>query len=174
MSLVERAELFAIAAHSAVGQTRKYTGEPYWHHPRAVAGIVASVTDDPEMIAAAWLHDVVEDTQVEHVTIWTLFGARVGDLVIHLTDISKPEDGNRAMRKEVDRAHISIGPPEAKTIKLADLIDNTSSIVARDPGFAKVYLAEKAKLLEVLRDGDPVLWNRAEKMLVDGLREIAA
>ena len=51
--------------------------------------------------------------------------------------------------------------PEAKTIKLADLIDNTKSIVEHDPRFAKVYLEEKRLLLEVLKDGDETLWQQA-------------
>lgn len=51
--------------------------------------------------------------------------------------------------------------PAAKTIKLADLIDNTRSIVERDPKFAQIYLAEKALLLEVLREGDATLWAMA-------------
>jgi guanosine-3',5'-bis(diphosphate) 3'-pyrophosphohydrolase len=65
MNTVERARIFAMAAHSAVGQTRKYTGEPYWTHTQAVADRVAQLADaTEEQIAAAHLHDTLEDTAV--------------------------------------------------------------------------------------------------------------
>lgn len=75
--------------------------------------------------------------------------------------MSTSHDGLRKHRKAKDREHTAKASPQAKTIKLADLIDNTRSIVERDPEFAKVYLAEKALLLEVLRDGDATLWKMA-------------
>ncbi len=60
--LVERAIRFATEAHQRIEHRRGYSGQCYTVHLREVALIVESVTDDPEMIAAAWLHDVVEDT----------------------------------------------------------------------------------------------------------------
>jgi guanosine-3',5'-bis(diphosphate) 3'-pyrophosphohydrolase len=156
-----RARLFATAAHAAVGQKRKYTGEPYINHPAEVVEIVKTVTDNSEMICAAWLHDVVEDTEITLEVIEEHFGNRVRELVYWLTDVSKPEDGNRAARKAIDRQHIACAPAAAQTVKLADLISNTASIVERDPDFAKVYLKEKALLLEVLTRGEPTLWHRA-------------
>ena len=63
-SKIERAAEFAKAAHEGIDQRRKYTNEPYIVHPQLVAEIVSSVTDDEDMICAAWLHDVVEDTPV--------------------------------------------------------------------------------------------------------------
>lgn len=157
--LVDRAIACAARAHQ--GQTRKYTGEPYITHPLAVACAVASVTDEVEIIAAAVLHDVVEDTAVTLDEIRAEFGDRVADLVGWVTDVSKPEDGNRAARKAIDREHLAAAPAEAQTIKLADLIDNTASIVERDPAFARVYLREKTELLAVLTKGDPRLLARA-------------
>ena len=62
--VVIRAAEFARRAHASIDQRRKYTHAPYIVHPKAVADIVAGVTDDPAMIAAAWLHDVVEDTPI--------------------------------------------------------------------------------------------------------------
>jgi hypothetical protein len=162
-ALVERAASFATAAHAAVKQVRKYTGEPYISHPAAVAAIVQSVPHTPEMVAAAWLHDVVEDTGVTLGTIRAEFGPAVADLVFWLTDKSKPEDGNREHRKAIDRDHSAAAPPAAQTIKLADLIDNTASIEALDPDFARVYRHEKARLLAVMTAGDPALLVRAMK-----------
>lgn len=164
--LVERARIFATAAHYAVGQVRKYTGESYINHPAEVVGILASSgAANPEMLAAAWLHDVVEDTGVSIEVIRDEFGACVATLVEGLTDVSKPEDGNRKTRKAIDRAHTAAQSPACKTIKLADLISNTRSIVERDPEFAKVYRAEKRELLEVLRDGHRPLWEQANSLV---------
>lgn len=154
-----RAIAFATEAHA--GQTRKYSGEPYVNHPIAVAEIVRSVQHTEEMVIAALLHDVVEDTPTTLLDIKNAFGPTVATLVAWLTDISTPFHGNRAARKELDRMHLSLAPPAAQTIKLADLIDNTASIKEHDPNFWKVYGAEKLRLLEVLRDGDETLLKRA-------------
>src|SRR4051812_16652618 len=131
--LVERARAFATKAHASIDQRRKYTNEPYVGHPIAVARIVSTVPHDPEMLAAALLHDVVEDTPVTIEEIRTEFGDRVADMVSDLTDVSQPGDGNRAVRKALDREHTAQASPEAQTIKLADLIDNTKSITRHDP-----------------------------------------
>lgn len=158
-----RAVSFCIAAHCAVGQKRKYTGEDYHHHPLEVATLVMehALHWNTAMLVAAVLHDVVEDTQVPLSVIESQFGPEVAALVEQLTDVSKPEDGNRAARKAIDRAHTAKASHQAKTIKLADLISNTRTIVARDPEFAPVYLAEKRQLLEVLKEGDPELYKMA-------------
>ena len=165
MTLEERARVFATAAHAAVGQLRKYTHEPYIVHPAEVVSIVRSVPHTPAMLAAAWLHDVVEDTGVTIETVRAEFGTDIATLVGWLTDVSKPEDGNRAVRKARDREHTASAPAEAQTIKLADLISNTRSIMAHDPKFAVTYLEEKRALLAVMTRGDPGLHARASELV---------
>lgn len=165
MEIVERARVFATAAHAAVGQTRKYTFEPYIVHPAEVAMIVAEAGGTPEMVAAAWLHDTVEDTGVTIEVIRAEFGTEVAELVGWLTDVSRPEHGNRAHRKALDRAHSAMAPAEAQTVKLADLIANTRSIVAHDAAFAKTYLEEKRLMLEVMTKGSPTLMAEARKYI---------
>jgi guanosine-3',5'-bis(diphosphate) 3'-pyrophosphohydrolase len=163
--LETRARLFATAAHAAVGQLRKYTHEPYIVHPAEVAKIVRSVPHTDEMLAAAWLHDTVEDTGVSIELIRAEFGSEVSDLVGWLTDVSRPDHGNRAARKAIDRAHTAAAPSEAQTVKLADLISNTRSIVAHDAKFAETYLAEKRLLLEVMHRGDATLMQIARTQI---------
>lgn len=163
-NIIEKARIFATKAHASIDQRRKYTNEAYIVHPAEVAQIVESVPHTKAMVAAAWLHDVVEDTPITLEEIYTEFGQEIGDLVEMLTDISKPEDGNRKTRKAIDCEHTAKASPEAKTIKLADLISNTTSIVEYDPGFAKVYLREKELLLEVLKEGDQTLWKQAKNV----------
>lgn len=166
MDIVHKAQVYAMAAHAAVGQLRKYTNEPYIVHPAEVAATVAAVPGStPEMVAAAWLHDVVEDTGCTLTDIHLSFGPEVAALVGWLTDVSRPEDGNRATRKAIDREHTAQAPAEAQTIKLADLISNSRSIMQHDPEFAKTYLAEKQLLLEVMTKGDRGLHAEASKYI---------
>ena len=165
MTLVEHARIFATAAHAAVGQTRKYTGEPYVVHPIEVASIVKNAGGTEAMVAAALLHDVLEDTGVTFDLLVDQFGSEVAELVLWLTDVSKPEDGNRSTRKALDRQHSAAAPADAQTVKVADLISNTRSIVAHDPGFAKTYLEEKRLLLDVLTKADPLLLTVARQQV---------
>ena len=161
--IVEKARVFATAAHAAVSQLRKYTHEPYIVHPTEVVSIVRTVPHTPAMLSAAWLHDVVEDTGVPIETIRTEFGEEVAELVGWLTDVSRPEQGNRSVRKAIDRAHTAMAPAAAQTVKLADLISNSRSIMAHDPKFAVTYLAEKLQLLMVMTRGDATLMAEASK-----------
>lgn len=157
---------FAYGAHTGAGQVRKYSDENYMIHPLEVATILIknakNVTTD--MICAALLHDVVEDTSVSLNVIETFAGKPVRDLVDWLTDVSKPEDGNRAMRKAIDRKHTHEAPYEAQTIKVCDLIANTLDITRADPDFAKVYIKEKKLLLEGM-SADPILMDMAWKII---------
>lgn len=165
--LLQRAELYARAAHQAIGHKRKYTGKPYFTHLRAVADMVAAHGGTQEMIAAAYLHDVLEDTQVEYAHLLTEFGPEVADLVQELTDqFTDPAIGNRAHRKHLERERMSKISPEAQTIKYADVIDNASSILPNDPGFGKVYLTEIRALLEVMDKGDQKLLAKAHGTLI--------
>jgi len=99
----------------------------------------------------------VEDTGCTYTDIHMAFGADIATLVGWLTDVSKPEDGNRAHRKAMDRENTAAAPAEAQTIKLADLISNSRSIMQHDPAFARTYLEEKRLLLAVMTKGDPEL-----------------
>jgi hypothetical protein len=161
--LIGRARQFASDAHRNVGQLRKYTGQPYEEHLRSVADMVGAITDDAEMIAAAWLHDVVEDTPTTIEDIERAFGPGVRELVDALTDVSRPRDGNRAARKARDRKHLAGAPPRAQTVKLADLIDNCQDICRHNVEFGRVYLGEMAALLDVLTAGDESLRRKAKK-----------
>jgi len=149
------------AAQFHLGQDRKYSKVPYICHPLDVMQIVRTVTDDEGMLIAAVLHDVVEDTDATIEFVESKYGPRVAELVGWLTDVSVPEDGNRQSRKNKDLAHTAAATPDAKTIKLADLIHNTESIVASDPSFTKIFMAEQTRLLEVLTEGNSELYDRA-------------
>lgn len=158
--LISYASLFASDAHK--GQTRKYTGEPYVMHTRSVADIVSSVACIPVAIAAAHLHDVIEDTGVTHRDILNKFGMVVSDLVFWLTR-PNPSDGSSTRRERnlLCLAHIAKAPALAQTIKLADIIDNVRTIATLDPGFARIYLPENEAMLAVIDRADARLMARA-------------
>ncbi|WP_235851129.1 HD domain-containing protein [Paraburkholderia piptadeniae] len=141
-------------------QKRKYTGAPYFDHLAEVAGIVATVDSSPEAIAVAWLHDCVEDQRVIEVELISLFGGFIAEGVMWLSDL---EVGNRAERKAASRERLARAPGWVQTIKCADLISNTSSIVRHDPKFAVTYLEEKRLLLDVLTKADRRLWVIAKE-----------
>lgn len=173
VNVVHKAQVYAMAAHAAVGQKRKYTNEPYIVHPAEVASIVARVPGStPDMVAAAWLHDVIEDTGCTVTDVHMGFGTDITTLVNWVTDVSKPEDGNRATRKRIDREHLAQAPAEAQTVKVCDLLSNTKSIVAHDPEFARVYLAEKRELLEVLTRAHPDVLAEAYRVLDESERAL--
>src|SRR5262245_13628543 len=148
------------------GHKRKYTGEPYMVHLEAVADLVRSVGAHEKVIAAAYLHDTLEDTKTTYGELINHFGVGVATLVYELTDAhpSGAGHGNRAERKRKERDRLAKASAAAHTLKLADLIDNTKSIVERDPRFAKVYLREKADLLKVLTKGDKKLMAKAKEV----------
>ena len=161
--MIDKAIEFAVRMHK--GQKRKYSGLPYITHPIGVMEIVATVCHTKEMLIAAVLHDVVEDCDVEIKDITLFFGKEISQMVEQLTDISKPGDGNRAKRKAIDAMHLSHAWPCVKTIKLADLIHNSESIIRCDPEFAKVYIKEMGVLLESLIGGDDELMKQAKFIL---------
>jgi len=162
--LIDFACRYAAEAHG--DQKRKYTGEPYIVHPIAVAQTVASVTYDCNMISAAFLHDVIEDTDKTYEDIYDAgFMYEISEYVLGMTDISVPSDGNRAARKALDREHLAEQGSQVHTIKLADLIDNSKSILAYGGKFAPIYIEEKKLLLRVLTKGDVSLQEKASDIV---------
>jgi len=161
VSLVDKARIFAVEAHR--GQERKYTGQPYVVHTQEVAEIVRAAGGDPCMIAAAHLHDVVEDTGASIEDVRDVFGPEVARLVWDLTDQIPLSFGNRKARKRAESDRLATCESRVQTIKLADIISNTASIAKHDPGFARVYLEEMRYLVVRLTLGDPDLQDRARQ-----------
>ena len=155
---------FAVAHHHP--QVRKYSDEPYVLHsinvalrlyPRILP--IYPYLDVRHALQAAVLHDVLEDTDTEYEDLVLAFGHRVASLVLEVTDqFTDPALGNRAKRKALERDRLARASPLAQCIKLADLEDNSASILEHDPEFAKTYLREKQALLEVLTK-TPEAWR---------------
>lgn len=151
--------IFAQKAH--FGQVRKFTHYPYVTHCFEVMCILEDHgVQDGDVLCAGMLHDTIEDTSITHADIQSVFGQRVADIVVMVTNVSKKEDGNRQKRKEMDLDHLSKASTEGKMVKLADVISNTMTVSLFDQEFAKTYLSEKKRLLRVLETDHP-LYNTA-------------
>lgn len=159
-------------------QVRKYTGEPYWTHPVAVAKIVQAfaLEQDREfcLTEIAIGHDLIEDTDCTFDDINRVLyesGYSVGDLltiqkgIFHLTDQYDKEaepDLNRAARKKLESERLGTIPAQFQTVKYADLIHNSGSILQYDENFARTYIEEKIRILEVMNKGNETLYNIAK------------
>ena len=127
--LLDKAIIFAVNAHR--GQLRKGSNAPYILHPMEAAAIVAAMTDDEEVIAAAVLHDTVEDTAVTLDEICEQFGKRVAELVAAESENKredKPAASTWKIRKEETIEHLKTAPKEVKMLTLGDKLSNIRSI----------------------------------------------
>ncbi len=162
--MIRKAAEFAAEAHK--GTFRKGSRVPYIYHPMEVALIVAQMTTDEEVIAAAYLHDVLEDTDVTAAELEAQFGLRVLQLVA-----AETEDKSQSWkeRKEMTIRHLEEAPREVKLLALADKLSNMRT-TARDYLMCgdRVWerFNEKAMeshrwyyggLIEVLKDFEPDL-----------------
>ena len=163
LELIRRAKDYAIKAHG--DQTRKYTGEAYWLHLQEVATILLRYSAPAPVVAAGWLHDTIEDTEVTYEHLVKDFDQVIAELVLEVSDVSRPEHGTRTMRKRLDRQYLAGASAYGQMIKCADTISNTKDIVEHDRGFARNrYIPEKVALMPMLvnvRQYRYPLWREA-------------
>ena len=161
---IHKAYLFASRAHE--GQER-HGGKPYIEHPLAVAALVSEhyVSAHEDMVMAALLHDVVEDTPYTLEDIWDKFGERVARLVRDLTDPEQEEGETRNQYFKRVRARWPGFSQEAKVIKCADRLHNLRSLpeshwdARTKAGYAKrslemieaFYFREPVKLADLVK-----------------------
>lgn len=149
-------EAYRYAKEAHKDQVRKYTGQPYFWHCHEVAVILMSYgITDPDTIAIAYLHDVIEDCGRTEDELTQRFNAKISSGVALLSDPAPVPGKNRATRKAETRARLSAAPADVQTVKCCDLISNGDSIVIYDKKFAVVYLAEAEALHDALLDADP-------------------
>lgn len=163
---VTEAREFALWAHGSIGQT--YGDLPYEVHLDEVVQLIATVPHTREMLAAGWLHDVLEDVKaVTRQKLQARFGAETASLVSEVTAVSTKADGPRAVRIALDAAHYAAASPQGQTIKLADVTANLRRVSQLSSSFAAVYVPEKARLLSLLTTGEPELRMLALQALRD-------
>lgn len=185
---IEQCALFDFVKIQHEGQVRKYSGEPYHVHLWEVAVLIAeNVTQhDPyaHLIEIALCHDLFEDTKCQEQELIDFLLSigysrqsilKVVRGVNDLTDKfdSKNYQGvNRRSRKQMESDRLASLPYDSITVKYADLINNTSSIVEKDPGFARVYLKEKEEILAKCNKGHRGLYWLAIRSLLDGMDKL--
>lgn len=166
MSLIIAAAKLAHELHK--GQIRKYTNRPYIEHPIRVAGRLATMSCADEIsVAAAFLHDVIEDCDVTKERLIDLLSGVgstsspccIASYVQMLTNPSKGSSLNRAARKEMDREHLRNAPKMIKIIKLIDRIDNLNEMSNADIGFIRKYCEESKLLADAIGDADSSLYH---------------
>lgn len=131
-SLLDNAIIFAVKAHA--NTERRGKGYPYIIHPMEAVEIVATITSDQELLAAAVLHDTVEDTDATIEQIREQFGDRVADLVNDESEEREPnydEVASWRTRKEAAIKHLQQASKDAKIVALGDKLSNMRAI-ARD------------------------------------------
>jgi guanosine-3',5'-bis(diphosphate) 3'-pyrophosphohydrolase len=176
-------EIIAFADRAHDQQIRRYAGDRYIVHPIRVMETCRQYNNEIAVLAAAILHDVLEDTLVSreqleaflHTVMNPLQVARTLQFVIELTDVYIKEDYpklNRTKRKRLEANRMAAVSAEAQTIKYADIIDNAPEIAEQDPDFARRFLAECRVLLKGMKQGSPDLHERAIKTVNDALHQL--
>lgn len=168
MDTLAKAVDYAVLKHR--GQTRKGNGEPYINHCGRVAMRikVARPWIDDEVIASAWLHDTLEDTDATYEELLGKFGRYIANNVLGMTNPSHDDehkDKPRAERKRIDREHTAKQDNTVKLIKLADRVDNLSDFYHANDGFMYKYAEESKLLLEVIRSGNIKLAYQLEILI---------
>ncbi len=155
--LEDRARAFAVKRHGG----QRYDGDkPYEFHLQAVHDVLVrfGVTDE-DLLAAAWLHDVVEDTNTSRAQVAERFGDRVGELVYAVTN----EPGKNRHARHVATYPKIAGMPGATTLKLADRIAN----VEQGGKLVGMYRGEQPAFRKALRAPAeaPAMWAHLDELL---------
>ena len=164
--LLDRAIIFAVRAHA--GTERRGKGFPYIVYPMEAVEIVATMTPDQELLAAAALHDTVEDTDVTVDQLRAEFGDRIADLVAAESDafvegVSDEDSWHARKQAAIDR--LAKAPHDAKMVALGDKLSNMRAI-ARD------YAVQGDALWNLFHAKDPKDHEWHYRGLADSLREL--
>ena len=165
-SLLDRAIVFAVKAHA--GTERRGKGFPYIVHPMEAMEIVSTMTADQELLAAAALHDVVEDTPFTEEDIRAEFGDRIASLVAAESDtfeegVSEEDSWHSRKRAAIER--LAKASRDAKMVALGDKLSNMRAI-ARD------YSILGDDLWNIFHAKDPKDHEWHYRGLADSLREL--
>ncbi len=165
MDKVSRAEEFARKRHQ--GQLRSGSNIPYIVHPISVCNHLKKILEikDEDILAAALLHDTLEDTKTSYEELYKEFGKRVANLVLELTnDKSLPKEERKA--KMIEKAKTI--SRDAKIIRLADRYDNVLGMENWTEDRKSAYIKESRKLLNSLSGTD----KKMEKLIGDKIKDL--
>ncbi len=165
-TLLDRAVIFAVKAHA--GTERRGKGFPYIVHPMEAMEIVATITPDQELLAAAALHDVVEDTEISADEIRREFGDRIANLVVAESDVFEEgvsEEDSWHARKQAAIDRLARASHDAKIVAMGDKLSNMRAI-ARD------YAVKGDELWKIFHAKDPKDHEWHYRGLADSLSEL--
>jgi guanosine-3',5'-bis(diphosphate) 3'-pyrophosphohydrolase len=177
--ILEQVKSFAAFAHG--DQRRKYSDEPYVYHVFRVMNTCYLYHNSLPVLAAALLHDVLEDTTTTPAELKRFLdksiphpdeAAEALKLVVELTDVFTKKNYSRLNRKERKRFEhdrLATVSADAQTIKYADILDNVENVAAADPDFAPVLIHEYADLLQLLTKGEQHLYRQVQQKVADTL-----
>ena len=165
--LLDRAIIFAVQAHH--NTERRGKGFPYIVHPMEAVEIVSTITSDQELLAAAALHDTIEDTDVTYEQLRAEFGERIADLVHSESDqftegVSEEDSWHARKQAAIDR--LAAAPRDAKIVALGDKLSNMRAI-ARD------YAVKGDELWKIFHAKDPSDHEWHYRGLANSLRDLS-
>ena len=164
--LLDKAIIYAVRAHA--GTERRGKGFPYIIHPMEAMEIVSTMTSDQELLAAAALHDVVEDTEITVEDIRTEFGDRIASLVAAESDAVEEgvsEEESWRSRKEQGILRLKGASRDVKIVALGDKLSNMRAI-ARD------FSTQGDAFWNIFHVKDPAEHEWRYRALADALREL--
>ena len=165
--LLDRAIIFAVKAHH--NTERRGKGFPYIVHPMEAVEIVATITPDQELLAAAALHDTIEDTDVTVEDIRMEFGERIAELVFAESDqftegISEEDSWHDRKQAAIDR--LASATHDAKIVAMGDKLSNMRAIY-RD------YMQKGDELWRIFHVKDKASHEWHYRGLADSLKELS-
>jgi len=153
------AEPALLAARAHAGQLRRGGDVPYINHPLAVAAMAAAHTEDEDVLCAALLHDVVEETDVTPDQVRATSGERVAGFVDELTDPGEWDDLPTPDRKMLQAQKVSTASAGARLVKIADQWANVSDLATMDTGKSaaslRAYRTTARAVVEACRSAAP-------------------
>ena len=151
------------------GQIRKFSGLPYFTHPKGVARIIEQLTNNETLIIVSLLHDIVEDTDTTIEDIKQLFGEKISSIVGELTS-RRLKNGE----KKVDylKKKMLYMTPDALTVKLADRFHNVKYLEGDNVhyDFIKKYYKETREIINFLKI--ELEFNEVQNLLVNRIEII--
>jgi guanosine-3',5'-bis(diphosphate) 3'-pyrophosphohydrolase len=179
--ILKQVKDFSDRAHGK--QMRKYAPDRYIVHPVRVMEICRQFTSSAPVLAAALLHDVLEDTDTDKDQLYEFLTTIMDEkdarhtlqLVVELTDVYTKANYphlNRRKRKTKESERLANTSAESQSVKYADIIDNSNEIVEQDPDFANVFLRECSVLLKNMNKGDRQLHQQAIEVVDSGLKKL--
>ena len=166
-------QAFQVANRYHKGQDRSWENQPYIVHLCRVAATISELSVPDEIVAAAWLHDTLEDTKCTEAYLYMAFPKIIVDIVKEVTNPSEtPEhkQKSRSDRKFMNCQHIAKASRYGKILKLADRLDNVRGLIHCPKGYAYKYAKETVQLLDIAFP--PIIVDPIQPKLIELIKDV--